>query len=189
MAGTETDPTPKVDPKDPPAPDPKPKDPPAPDPDDDDDGTDEDPVAAAKKWKALARKHEKAERAAQAELDKVKAANMTEAEKAIEKAKAEGRAEATAELTRSLVESAIETAATGTLADPEDATRFLGDLDRFATGGKVDKSAISAAIAKLVKDRPYLAASGKASPLPGGGGKPTTGTSFTDDIRARAARG
>lgn len=58
--------------------------------------------------------------------------------------------------------SEVKAAAKGVLADPQDAYKFL-DLDSFEVDddGNVDESAISTAIANLVKEKPYLAAQGK----------------------------
>lgn len=60
-----------------------------------------------------------------------------------------------------IVRSEMKAAAKGVLADPADAFKFI-DLDQFEVDndGNVDEAAIAAAIAQLVKDKPYLAAQG-----------------------------
>ena len=66
---------------------------------------------------------------------------------------------------------------------------MLGDLDRFIVKGEVDSKAITSAIDELVKAKPYLAAAGKARPLPGGGATQSSGTSFNDTIRRKIRGG
>ena len=89
-------------------------------------------------------------------------ASKSEHEKALEKARKEaGEAagkEATAKANARIVRAEVKAAAGGKLADPNDAVRLL-DLDEFGVDddGEVDAKAIEAAIAKLVKDKPYLA--------------------------------
>lgn len=136
---------------------------------------------------------EKAERerdAAAAERDDLKSKHQSAEEKAIEDAKKAGRDEATLEANRRITRSEVKGAASGKLADPEDAAAMLGDLDRFIVKGEVDSKAISSAIDDLVKAKPYLAAAGtRARGLPGGGAKPSTGTSFNDDLRRKIRGG
>lgn len=131
--------------------------------------------------------------AAREELDALKKATQTDAEKAIEEAKAAGRSEALAEATSRLVRAEIKAAAGGKAADPGDIPALLGDLTRFADKkGEVDTKAISSAIDDLLKAKPYLAANApgtKPGSLPGGGKPPPSGFSINDDIRARAGRG
>lgn len=139
-------------------------------------------------WKALARKHENDLRKTQGELDKVRKANETDLEKQIREAEERGKTTATTELLGTLLSVEVRSAATGKLADPADAEALLGDLQRFAKDGKVDRPALEKAIDELVKAKPYLAKA-KTAALPGGGKTPSTGFSMNDDIRARAGRG
>lgn len=141
---------------------------------------------------------ERAVKDAQTALDALTASTKTEAEKAeaeraraVAEAKAEVRKEVLAEANARLLKSEIRAAAGGRLADPGDAAVLLGDLDRFVdSNGEPDPKAISSAIDKLVKDKPYLAAAGtRAGPLPGGGAKPATGFTINDEIRQMAGRG
>lgn len=60
-----------------------------------------------------------------------------------------------------IVRSEVKAAASGKLADPADAYKFL-DLDQFEVDedGNVDEDEIAEAIDELVKNKPYLAAQG-----------------------------
>lgn len=60
-----------------------------------------------------------------------------------------------------ILRSEIKAAAAGRLADPADALKLL-DLSGFEVDddGNVDEDAIAAAVAELVKNKPYLAAQG-----------------------------
>ena len=132
---------------------------------------------------------ERARLAAEAERDELRKKNQTAEEKAIDDAKKAGRDEATLEANRRITRSEIKAAAGGKLQDPEDAAAMLGDLDRFIVKGEVDSKAITSAIDELVKAKPYLAAAGKARPLPGGGATQSSGTSFNDTIRRKIRGG
>lgn len=81
------------------------------------------------------------------------------AKKAVDDARAEATADATARANQRILSAEIKAAAGGVLSDPADAVKFL-NLDDFDVDddGNVDESAIKAAIKKLVKDKPYLAA-------------------------------
>lgn len=132
---------------------------------------------------------ERARLAAEAERDELRKKNQTAEEKAIDDAKKAGRDEATLEANRRITRSEIKAAAGGKLQDPEDAAAMLGDLDRFIVKGEVDSKAITSAIDELVKAKPYLAAAGKARPLPGGGATQSSGTSFNDTLRRKIRGG
>lgn len=158
--------------------------------------TDQDPeglgeagLRALRAERARADAAERARLAAEAERDELRSKNQTAEEKAIEGAKKAGRDEATLEANRRIARSEIKAAAGGKLQDAEDAASFLGDLDRFIVKGEVDSKAITSAIDELVKAKPYLAAAGKARPLPGGGATQSSGTSFNDTIRRKIRGG
>lgn len=182
-------------PDDPVTADPAKADPPAPDPTKSDPVKPDDTLGPAGE-KALAEERaarkvaEKAAKDAQAELDKVRKANMTEQEKAVADARAEGRKEALATATERLLRAEIR-AAGAKLADPGDAVAHLrdaGDLARFLSDdGEVDTKAISSAIDDLVKAKPYLAAQAKPGALPGGGAKPSNGQTPDDWLRSEYA--
>ena len=103
--------------------------------------------------------------AAKAELETLRAAQMTDTDKALAAAKAEGAAEVSAKFAARVLLSEIRVAAAGKLADPNDAVRLL-DLTKFTVtdDGTVDTTAITSAIDELVIAKPYLAA-GKSPPL------------------------
>jgi len=108
------------------------------------------------------RNAEKAAKTARAELDRLKAAGATEAEKAIAKAKAEGATEATTLANSRILKAEVRAAAAGKLNDPADAAYFL-DLSDFevSDNGEVDTKALGKAIDALLKDKPYLARNGQ----------------------------
>lgn len=116
----------------------------------------------AEKWKALSRKNEREMKKALAELDKLRTASMSEQEKAVALARAEGRSEALKESNKRLLHAEVRAAASGVLADPDDAIHLI-DLDQFETEGEIDRTRIKSALADLVKSKPYL------SPQPGNG--------------------
>jgi len=102
----------------------------------------------AAKWKALSRQHEKASKAAQAELDKLRKASMSDTEKAIAEARQAARSEILAELGNELVDSAVRVAAAGRI----DVDTVLEGLDRakfLDEDGKPDTARIGAWIDKL----------------------------------------
>lgn len=122
--------------------------------------------AEAEKYKALSRKHEqraKQNAGAAKELDELKAAQLTEQEKAVKEARDEGLAEGLKNGNQRLIRAEVIAAAAGKVADPEDAYAILTANGALAglevdTDGHVDTAAISAAVDELVKAKPHLAA-------------------------------
>jgi cell wall-associated NlpC family hydrolase len=116
--------------------------------------------AEAEKWQTLARKNEeRAKGNAQAakELERVRAAAMTETEKAVAEAKTAGAAEAARAAAPRLVKAELRAAAADAGLPKEALAGFLeyADLSRFvADDGEVDDKAISAAIKKLGGGKP-----------------------------------
>ncbi len=165
--------------------------PPAKDPpkNEDPEGLGEAGLRALRAERARADEAERKRLAAEAERDELRTKNQTAEEKAIEAAKKSGRDEATLEANRRIARSEIKAAAGGKLQDAEDAASFLGDIDRFIVKGEVDSKAITSAIDELVKAKPYIAAAGKARPLPGGGATQSSGSSFNDTIRRKIRGG
>jgi hypothetical protein len=156
-----------------------------------DDRLGEGGIKALEAEREARRAAEKAARDAQAELDKIRKAGMSEQERAVAEAKAAGRNEALAEVTDRLVRSEIRAAAAGKLADPGDAAALLGDLKRFVKDGDVDDKAIASAIDELVKAKPYLAPAGsRRTPLPSGDTNTSNRTGFdiNAEIRRKAGR-
>lgn len=140
------------------------------------------------KWRSLSRKNERELKAARRELEKLREATQTEAEKAIAVARTEGRNEALAVANSRLVSAAVLSAAAGKLADPTDATALL-DLEGFDVDedGNVDTAAIDKAVAALLKSKPHLAADRKPAPLPGSTGAPSNASTSVNDWIRRAA--
>ena len=107
--------------------------------------------AEAEKWKSLARKHEdraKENGAAARELEKLREASLSEAEKAVAEAEKRGRTAALTEVSQRLAAAEIKAALTGIVKDPAD---IVGDLNlaKFVTAdGDVDAKAVTA-----LKDR------------------------------------
>lgn len=135
---------------------------------------------------------EKAARETAAELEELRKATMTDGEKAVTEAREAGRSEALAAANARIVRAEVLAAATGVLKDPADAVGFL-DLGQFtvADDGEVDTKPITAAIAELVKTKPYLG-TGPAGPgpLPGGSAtEPATGANPNDWLRSALRRG
>lgn len=120
---------------------------------------------------------ESAARAARKEADELKArlaefedANKSETEKLIEKARKDAEEATRDEVTKAyeqrLLEGRLIARAAGKLADASDATSLI-KLDDLAKSesGEVDDKTIDAAIATLIKQKPYLATG--ATPGPG----------------------
>ncbi|MER7047736.1 hypothetical protein [Streptomyces jumonjinensis] len=165
-----------------PAGSPPPATPPVP-PADSGDGTD---------WKAMARQWEKRAKengTAAAELEKLKAANQTEQEKAIAAAEKNGRTAALSEAAPQIAQARLEAAAAragvdlAPLAEFIDVTRFIGD------DGTVDDKAIKAAVEKLGKLAPARGAGRSGADLGGGGGSGDQAHSLDKEIAQAKANG
>jgi hypothetical protein len=183
-----TDPTPTG----PPAGDPAPANPPAPTPTPVKPPADPkpaDPAQDTTDWKAMARQWEKRAKdngAAAEELEKFKAAAMTDAEKAVAAAKAEGRAEANKEVGAKLAAAEFKAALALAGVALGDATDLI-DTSKFVTDkGDVDEDAIKKAVAKLAKLAPAAGPARSGAPLPGGPGGP--GTERPKSLREAYAR-
>lgn len=112
------------------------------------------PPAQETDWKAEARKWEqraKANSGAVEELDKVKKASMSEAEKAIAKAKAEGLAEAAVTYGKRLAAAEFKAAIAAKGLDLGEALDLI-DIVKFVNDkGDVDEDAIKKAVTRLAK--------------------------------------
>lgn len=110
--------------------------------------------AEADKWKSQARKHEeraKSNADAAKELDRVRASQMTETEKAVAEAEARGRAAALTTAGVRLAKAELRAEAAGTV-DKATLDGFLeyADLSKFiGEDGEPDTKAIQAAVKKL----------------------------------------
>lgn len=101
-----------------------------------------DMVAEAEKWKAMARKHERAAKQAAKELDEARRSAMSADERAIDEARAAGRAEAKAELAVDRAADAVRAAAAGRNVDVEALLEGV-DPSKFITDGSPDRKAIA----------------------------------------------
>lgn len=111
-----------------------------------------------------------ARKAAEKELDALKKGPLSDADKALEAARTEGRNEATAAANSRLLAAEIKAAAAGKLADPDDA-RLIDTSDfKPDENGNFDAKAITAAIEKLIVDKPHLGAGFVTKPGPVNGG-------------------
>lgn len=126
--------------------------------------------------RALRKEAEKAAKAAQAELDKLRTDQLPDTEKAIKEAADNARAATLAEVNAKLFAAKLEAltasnpAAQELLADAEVAVRLLS-LDEIpvTSDGDIDTEAISAAVASFIEAKPYLAGAtppGETPPAP-----------------------
>lgn len=126
------------------------------------------------------------------ELEKLRAANATEAEKA--QKRAEDAEKAVAAAVDRAVKAEIKAIATGEFADPSDAHLYLGDLSRFVDTktGDVDSGAIEAALKEVEKAKPHLIVRARTDAGLGvrGGNAPVSGNqAMNQQIRQAAGRG
>lgn len=105
------------------------------------------------RWKVHARKHESENERLKKELATMKAAQMTESEKAIADAEERGRQAALTGVRTELAEARLRVAAAGKVSDV-DALVELVDVNRFITDEGIDSSAIEAAVDRFVKALP-----------------------------------
>jgi len=114
----------------------------------------------------------------ESEVAKLREANASEAEKALEAAKAEGDQGARTELGSQLTSLRVELAVlksedTKKLADPDDLLVNVNVDDITDGNGHVDPKALASAIDDLLARKPHLAANAKRVPqVPGGPRQP-----------------
>jgi hypothetical protein len=173
MTAPVTDPTP---PADPPATDPTPQAPPA------DPPTETDWKAESRKWEKRAKENDKAA----AELEKLKASQLSDQEKAVEAARLEGRTAAAADYGTKLAKAEFRAAVAAAGLDLGDASDLI-DTSRFVgADGEVDTAAIGEAVKKLAKvAKPTTGRSG--GDMSGGSGEGRTGKRPTSISAAVAA--
>ncbi|WP_060880620.1 hypothetical protein [Streptomyces scabiei] len=132
-------------------------------------------------WKAMARKHEKRAKEHLAELEQLRAANMSDQEKAVTEAEKKGRTAAAAEYGLKLANAEFRAAVAaagidlGEAADLIDVSRFVGD------DGEVNVPAIKSAVTKLSKLAPR-GAGRSGGDMGGGGGSGDQGASLDKQI-------
>lgn len=115
-------------------------DPPDPNPDPDPDNKPDDDETID--WKAMARKHEREAKKTAAELERVRKANQSEHEKALDEAKNEGRRSALTEAGQRLAAAEIRAALTGVVPDPKAIVEDLNLLKYVTEDGEVDEDAV-----------------------------------------------
>jgi hypothetical protein len=141
--------------------------------------------AYVKELRAEAAKYRTAAKQAQTEAEKVKAAQMTEAERAIAEAKSAGAAEAVARFGQRLARTEFDALAgrRNPDFDTSAALEFV-DLGKFVgEDGEPDVKAIKAAVAKLVPEPP------KGPPSYDGGARTTAEQPFDMNKAMREALG
>lgn len=104
----------------------------------------------ADKWKALARKHEKAAKAMSAKLADAEKAAMSDAEKAVANARDEGRSEARREVGAKLAQARIEAALAKIVDNPSEIAEDLNLAAYVTDDGEVDVDKVAALKAKWV---------------------------------------
>lgn len=144
-------------------------------------------------WKRRAKDAEAAAKRAaelEAELTELRTAQMTDQEKALADARREAadaaRAEVLGDVSRRLFSSEVKAAITGKVVDPQlfddpdQALRLLGLTEVPVTEtGDIDGAAIVSAVASLIAEKPYLAASATRPTSIDQGTRPTTSTTLT----------
>lgn len=146
-------------------------------------------------WKAQSRKHErnaKSNSAKAKRLDEIEAANKTEAEKL--QAERDQFAEKAKAATDRAVKAEVRSVARDLkFRDPADALRLV-DLSELADDdGEVDDAAVTKALKKIAKDKPYLIGGGTSGPSGGDfaggtGAKNDTSSMSVDDFRKARKR-
>ncbi len=155
-----------------------------------DDGADDATLGDAGKkaidrMKADKRAAERRAAAAEAELEKVRTAGLSEQEKAVALARKEGETEATTKANARLVRAEAKALAAGAkFRDPGDVLAQLGDQLSGITvdeEGEVDQKALKALVDDLVKSKPYLIDTGTTTATAADAGIGTTGTKTPSD--------
>lgn len=156
-------------------------DPPDDPPDDPDDPPDEPEDKVD--WKAMARKHEREAKRTAAELDKVRKANQSDQEKAIDAAKDEGRRTALGEAGQRLAAAEIKAALAGIVPDPKAIVEDLNLAKYVNDEGEIDEDAV-----KALREK-YAALNGRKKQSFDGGAKdkdaPSGGSFLSQAIRDR----
>jgi len=140
-------------------------------------------------WKKTSRDWEKRAKAnakAAEELEKLRASQMSEQEKAVAAAKAEGHAEAMKTAGKKLAAAELNSAAKDKGLNLSDIQEYL-KADMFVDeNGDVDSAAIKKAVTAFAKIAPPPAPGKSGAPLPGGsGGRPTTTATLDSAVAAR----
>ncbi|MEU5160463.1 hypothetical protein AB0G74_12740 [Streptomyces sp. NPDC020875] len=165
--GTTGDPT-KRDPNPAPAPTGDPQGDPGVKPGGDDQGAKGDASAELVTERAARAAAEKRATEAEAEASRLRRSNAAQKGTDLDALRTEVRQE----FTEQLVRAEIRAAAAGKLRDPADALALLDVSALAGSGGDIDVAAVAAAVAELVKNKPYLAAAETAGTAPTGAAAP-----------------
>lgn len=108
-------------------------------------------------------KYQKRAQKAEAELEKLRQAALSDQEKAVEAARNEGRNEGRSVGDKRLIRAEVITAAAGKAADPSDVYALLDARDALtgievAEDGTIDTKAITAAVDALLTEKKHLVA-------------------------------
>ncbi|MFJ1869959.1 hypothetical protein [Streptomyces chartreusis] len=121
-------------------------------------------------WKAEAKKWESRSKANFADLEKLRAANMSEQEKAVSEAEHKGRTAAATEYGQKLASAEFRAAVAAAGLDLGEAAELI-DVNRFVgEDSEVNVAAIKSAVTKLSKLAPARGAGRSGGDLGGGGG-------------------
>lgn len=134
-------------------------------------------------------KYQKRAQKAEAELEKLRQASLSEQEKAVEAARTEGLSEGRAAGDKRLIRAEVLIAAAGKAADPTDVYALLnarGSLAgiEVADDGSMDTKAITAAVDALLAEKKHLAAGPQSRDPDFGARSPTTPQMSTDQAFA-----
>jgi hypothetical protein len=135
---------------------------------------------------------EKAARNATAELERLRAASMSEQEKAVADARKAGRDEVLSVANKRIVSAAVVAEAAGKLVNPGLAAKLV-DLSAITVDddGEPDAKAVRAAVAEALKEYPELAAVGARNGFGDAGqghrGNPAAANSDMNTLLRRAA--
>jgi hypothetical protein len=149
-----------------------------------------DLAAEVEKWKALAKKHEdraKTNHKAVAELESLRASQMTDQDKALAEARTTARAEALREVGAHLVIAEFRAAAAGRLT-AEQVAELVEDLDmsKYLTdSGEVDAARVAKKVDALAP-KPTTEQAAPTWPDLGQGARDTSNLALNDDGLTRA---
>lgn len=131
--------------------------------------TNEEPLGeggmkALRAERELRKAAEKAARDAQEAAEELRAASMTDQDKALQEATEAAKREALAELSGELLDAALAAELAGKVVDPDVARRLLVSDELIGENGRPDPTKITAAVSELLETAPYLAPAPASAP-------------------------
>lgn len=140
-------------------------------------------------WKAEAKKWEKRSKDNHTELENLRAANMSDQEKAVSDAEKAGRTAAASEYGQRLAGAEFRAAVAAAGLDLGEAAELI-DVNRFiGEDGEVNVAAIKSAVTKLSKLAPARGAGRSGGDMGGGGGSGTQAATLQQQIEQAKADG